>query len=271
VPGLTVTVIAKNEASRIADALRSVQWADEIIVVDAESDDETVAIARQFTQRVVVRPWSGYGAQKNYAASLARNDWILSLDADERVTPELGDEIRRTLAAPRFLGYNIPRVTRHLDRWIRTTDWYPDLQLRLYDRRAAQWDLRRVHEAMMVAGPVGRLTNELHHLPYASLADHADTIDHYTTEAARQMFDDGRRAGLLQIAGHPPLAFIRNYVLKAGFRDGSAGFIISAMNAYYVFLKFAKRWELGNGAATGKPRPPRVPEVPELPEVPQVR
>lgn len=244
-PGLTVTVITRNEAARLADALRSVQWADEIVVVDSESDDGTVAVAREFTDRVFVRPWPGYGAQKNYAASMAAHDWILSLDADERVTSPLAEEIRRTLAAgPSCSGYRIPRVTWHLNRWIRSTDWHPDYQLRLYDRRASHWDLRRVHESMVVAGRVGTLAGELEHLPYRAIGEHLETIDRYTTYAAQQMFEDGRRAGLLQVAGHPPLAFIRNYVLKGGFRDGTAGFIVSAMNAYYVFLKFAKLWEL---------------------------
>ena len=244
-PGITVTVITRNEAARLADALRSVQWADEIVVVDSESDDGTVAVAREFTDRVFVRPWPGYGAQKNYAASMAAHDWILSLDADERVTPPLADEIRRTLAVgPTYSGYRIPRVTWHLNRWIRSTDWHPDYQLRLYDRRASQWDLRRVHESMMVSGRVGQLSGELEHLPYRTISDHLETIDRYTTYASQQMHEEGRRAGLLQVAGHPPLAFIRNYVLKGGFREGTAGFVVSAMNAYYVFLKFAKLWEL---------------------------
>ena len=139
-PKLTVTVIAKNEAANLARALSSVSWAQEIIVVvDAESTDETAGIARQFTNRVILRPWPGYVGQKNYAASIASNDWILSLDADERVTPTLAPEIQAALAQPAHAAYAIPRVTWHLGRWIRTTDWYPDYQLRLYDRRAGRW------------------------------------------------------------------------------------------------------------------------------------
>jgi glycosyltransferase involved in cell wall biosynthesis len=245
VPKLSVTVITHNESADIAAALESVAWADEIIVVDAESTDDTVAIARQFTDRVVVRPWPGYVAQKNHGASLASHDWILSLDADERVTPSLAAEIRASLsAAPAHPAYRVPRVTWHLGRWIRTTDWYPDHQVRLYDRRAAQWTGRYVHEAVAVNGPVGQLRGELQHFAYRDIADHLETIDRYTTLAARQMHETGRRAGLLQLAGHPPLAFLRNYIARGGFRDGVPGFIISAMNAYYVFLKFAKLWAL---------------------------
>ena len=244
-PKLSVTIITKNEAADIGAAIASAAWADEIVVVDSESTDETVAIARRYTDRLIVREWPGYAAQKNYAASIAAHDWILSLDADERITPALADEIKVTLGgAPAALGYRVPRVTWHLGRWIRTTDWYPDYQLRLYDRRAAAWTGRYVHEAVLVDGSVGRLRGELQHFAYRDVAEHLETIDRYTTYAARQMREEGRRAGFLQIAGHPPLAFVRNYLLRGGVRDGVPGFIISALNAYYVFLKFAKLWEL---------------------------
>jgi glycosyltransferase involved in cell wall biosynthesis len=245
VPKLSVTVITKNEAADIGDALASVAWADEIVVVDSHSTDDTVAIARQYTDRVVVRDWAGYSDQKNYAAAIASHDWILSLDADERVTPELATELQALKAgAPPEAGFRIPRVTWHLGRWIRTTDWYPDHQLRFYDRRAAEWTGKYVHEGVSVRGAVGQLSGELQHYAYRGISDHLETIDRYTTLAARQMHDAGRRAGLLQIAGHPPLAFLRNYLAHGGIRDGGAGFIISAMNAYYVLLKFAKLWEL---------------------------
>ena len=244
-PKLSVTVITKNEAADIGEALASVRWADEIIVVDSRSTDDTVGIARQYTDRVVVRDWPGYIDQKNHAASLAAHDWILSVDADERVTPELAAEIQARLKdAPREAAFQIPRVTWHLGRWVRSTDWYPDYQLRLYDRRSAQWTGRYVHEAVTVRGATGRLRSELQHYAYRDIADHLDTINHYTTLAARQMREDGRRAGLLQLAGHPPLAFLRNYLAHGGIRDGLPGFIISALNAYYVFLKFAKLWDL---------------------------
>lgn len=249
-PKLTVTVIAKNEAANLARALSSVTWADElIVVVDAESTDETAGIARQFTSRVIVRAWPGYVGQKNYAASIASNDWILSLDADERVTPRLADEIRAVLVHPALAAYAIPRVTWHLGRWIRSTDWYPDHQLRLYDRRAAQWTGKYVHEAVTANGSTGYLRGELEHYPYRDISDHLETIERYTSYAAAQMHEAGRRAGLLQLAGYPPLAFLRNYLLRGGIRDGAPGFIVSTMNAYYVFLKFAKLRELDSAAA----------------------
>jgi len=244
-PKLSVTIITKNEGADIEAALASVAWADEIIVVDSNSTDDTAAIARRHTDHVVVRDWPGYGAQKNYAASIAAYDWILSVDADERVTPELASEIRALLATtPREAAFRVPRVTWHLGRWIRTTDWYPDYQLRLYDRRAAEWTGAYVHEAVSVRGAVGQLRAELQHYAYRDIADHLETIDRYTTLAARQMHEAGRRVGVAGLLVHPPLAFLRNYVAKGGCRDGAAGVIVSSLNAYYVFLKFAKLWEL---------------------------
>lgn len=261
-PNVSVTVITKNEATHIAAALESVSWADEIIVVDAESTDETVSVARGFTDRVFVRAWPGYVDQKNHAASLASHDWILSLDADELVVPALASEIRALVAgASPHVAYRIPRVSWYLGRWIRTTDWYPDHQLRLYDRRAARWTGRYVHEALTATGSVGQLHGELQHFPYRDIADHLETINRYTSDAARQMYEGGRRTHFLQLAGHPPLAFLRNYIVRGGFRDGVPGLIISGMNAYYVFLKFAKLWEL-QSAAPGNHDAPKTPKTP---------
>ena len=244
-PKVSVTVITKNEAADIAAALDSVAWADERIVVDSCSTDDTVAIAGRHGARVVSREWPGYVAQKNYAASLATNDWILSLDADERVTPELAAEIQSTLAKePEERGFWIPRVTFHLGRWIRTTDWYPDDQLRLYDRRAAEWTGKYVHEGVKVRGRAGRLRNELQHYAYRDVDEHMETIEHYTTLAAKQMFEQGRRATALDVVLQPAFAFFRNFILKRGFLDGSVGLTISRMNARYVSMKFAKLRDL---------------------------
>jgi hypothetical protein len=144
-------------------------------------------------------------------------------------------------------------VSHALGRWVRTTDWYPDWQLRLYDRRRGRWDeTRLVHEAVRVDGEAGRLEGELQHFAYRDLSHHLQTIDRYTTLAAADMAAQGRAATLLQLASHPPLAFLRNYVLKGGVRDGTAGLVISSMNAWYVFLKYAKLWELKNKSEIGR-------------------
>jgi glycosyltransferase involved in cell wall biosynthesis len=252
---VTATVITFNEAANIRAALESLSWADEIVVVDSQSTDGTADIARQFTNTVIVRPWPGYTAQKNFAAGEARHDWIFSLDADERVTPALSGEIAGVLREPRVSGYRVPRVTFHLGRWIRSTDWYPDYQLRLYDRRRARWTGKYVHESVQADGPVSDLHGELLHYAYRDLAHHFQTMNRYTTLAARQMFEEGRQAGWLDLAVHPPAAFLRNYVLRGGFRDGVPGLIVSAMNARYVGLKFAKLWELCS-PSTSTPRAP---------------
>jgi glycosyltransferase involved in cell wall biosynthesis len=253
---LTVTMITRDEAANIAAALESVRWADEIIVVDSESTDRTVDIARRFTDKVIVRPWPGYIAQKNFAAEQASHDWVLSLDADERVSSELAAEIRQILNdVPGATGYRLPRVTNHLGRWIRSTDWYPDYQLRLYDRRHARWAGRHVHESVQAEGVVGQLRGELHHYAYRDIAHHLQTMDRYTTLAARQMYEDGRRATWIDILITPRLTFFRNFILRGGFRDGMAGLVISAMNSYYVGLKFAKLWELCSPSTSTPPAP----------------
>lgn len=244
-PKLTATVITRNESANILAALDSVSWADELIVVDSGSTDDTVALARQRTDRVFVRDWPGYSAQKNFAAGQASNDWVLSLDADERVTPGLADEIRALLGdEPRERGYLIPRVSFYLGKWIRTTDWYPDHQLRLYDRRVAAF-AGEVHEGVRVTGDVGRLRAELRHVPYRDIAHHLQTIDRYTTLAAQQMQGQGRTVGPAGMAARPLGAFLRNYLARSGWRDGGVGLVVSILNSYYVFLKFAKLWELG--------------------------
>jgi glycosyltransferase involved in cell wall biosynthesis len=245
VPKVSVTIITLNEAAHIGAAIDSVAWADEILVVDSGSRDETCEIARRKGARIETRLWTGWVDQKNHAATLAANDWILSLDADERVTPALAAEIKALVAAePPLRGYRAPRVTFHLGRWIRSTDFYPDYQTRLYDRRAARWRGEYVHESVAVDGGVGTLRHEIEHYSFDHLSDQLARINSYSSLAARQMWESGRRAGPLAMLVHPPAAFIRNYVLRRGFVDGTAGLLLSIMNAYGVFVKLAKLWEL---------------------------
>ncbi|MBI2219618.1 MAG: glycosyltransferase family 2 protein [Acidobacteria bacterium] len=257
-PKLSVTIITRNEAANIAPALGSVAWADDIVVVDCGSTDATVDVARARGARVFHRDWKGFAEQKNYAAELAEHDWILSLDADERVTPALADEIRALMASePAQAGYRIPRVSWYLGRWIRTTDWYPDRQLRLYDRRRARWGTRRVHESVNVDGEAGRLQHEIQHRPYRDLTHHLDTMNRYTTLAAEEMYEQGRRSGLASLTVLPVAAFARNYVLRRGFMQGTRGFVISVLNSYYVLLKFLKLWERQtSGPGTTEPVSP---------------
>lgn len=242
-PKVSAVVITLNEASNISDALTSVAWADEIVVVDSGSTDDTVQLATQHTDRVTYHPWDGYGAQKDYATSLASYDWVLSLDADERVTPALAEEITTLLhreQGPTHRGYRVPRTTWYANRWMRTTDWYPDYQLRLYDRRGASWGRDLVHESVHLDGPPGTLAHDIQHYAYRDLAGHVATINRYTTLAANQMAREGRHAGLTDLLIHPPAAFLRNYLLRRGCLQGRAGLLVSLMNSYYVLLKYAK-------------------------------
>jgi glycosyltransferase involved in cell wall biosynthesis len=262
VPRLSVTVITRDEQANLARALESVRWADEILVVDCGSTDDTVAIARRFGARVIVRDWPGYVEQKNHAADAAAHDWILSLDADERVSDALAAEIRSLLrAVPAAAGYRIPRVSYYLGRWIRTTSWYPDYQLRLYDRRRARWHGRHVHEGVRVEGEPGVLTCELEHYSYRDVSHHLEKMSLYAALAARGLHEQGRTATVGELVLAPALTFITNYVLRRGFRDGRVGFIVSALNSFYVFLKFARLWELqhaSGGSRDDRERPSRL-------------
>jgi glycosyltransferase involved in cell wall biosynthesis len=245
VPKVSVTIITLNEAEHIGAAIDSVAWADEVVVVDSGSIDGTVEIAKERRARVAVRDWPGYVDQKNYAAALAANDWIFSLDADERVPPPLAQEIRQRLEHVNGVAaFRGPRVAFHLGRWVRTTDFYPDYQTRLYDRRAAKWRGKYVHESVGTDGRIEFLTSELQHYSFRDVADQIERINRYTTLAARQMHEEGRRSGAVQMLVHPPAAFLRNYILRRGVLDGTAGLTISLLNSYSVLVKFAKLWEL---------------------------
>ncbi len=239
---ISAVLITLDEEERLPAALDSVAFCDEVLVVDAGSRDRTRELAEARGARVLLNsPWPGWVPQRRLAAEAARHDWVLALDADERVTPALRDEIealrRGGLAGA---GYRVPRATFYLGRWIRATDWYPDLQLRLFDRRRAEWQGGLVHESVAARGPVGRLRGELEHHPYRDVSAHLRRIDAYTTLWAEQAARAGRPARLVDLVFAPPWAFFRNYVLKGGFRLGRAGFTVSSLNAYYTLVKLAK-------------------------------
>jgi len=242
-PPISVILITKDAAAHVERALRSVAWAQERIVVDAGSSDGTVALATPLATRIETRAWSGYGDQKNHAASLASHDWVLSLDADEAITDALRAQIAALAARPEAAAFRMPRVTWYLGRWIRSTDWYPDRAVRLYDRRRAYWDDRPVHEALVVQGRIGDLTGEIEHRPYADVAEHLSRMNHYTTLAAAQMHAAGRQARAWHLVVHPVTTFVRNYIARGGFRDGVPGLIVSMLGGVYVLQKYVKLWE----------------------------
>ena len=240
VPSVSVIVITKNAAAHVERALRSVAWADERIVVDAGSTDDTVVLARPLATRVETREWSGYGDQKNFAASLATHDWVLSLDADEALSPELAREI----ASLDFSkdGYELPRRSWYLGRWITHGTWGPDPVLRLFRRDKGRFSPDLVHETVVLEGSRSRLHGSLDHWPYRDLSHHHAKIDALSTLAAERMFAEGRRASWASLALKPGFEFLRSYVLRAGFLDGAPGLIAAGMHAHYNFLKQAKLW-----------------------------
>jgi glycosyltransferase involved in cell wall biosynthesis len=250
---LSAVIIAKDEEERIVSAIESVSFCDEVLVLDGGSTDRTRERAERAGARVLQNePWPGYVAQRNRASDHARHDWVLAVDADERVTPALRDEIQ-ALRRSGFThaGYRIPRVAHYMGRFVRATDWYPDPQLRLYDRRRGRWQGHLVHESVKVDGSVGRLRHELEHYTYRDVSHHMQTIDRYTTLWAEQAFAQGQRAGMVTAFFAAGFAFFRNYVLRRGLLLGAVGLTISTMNAYYTYAKLAKLIERARTTPSG--------------------
>ena len=243
-PRLSVVIVTRNEEERIRACLESVGWADELIVVDAESEDKTTSIARELTDHVIVRPWPGYAAQKNYGLELARGAWILSLDADELVSPALRAEIERVieLDGPGD-GYSVPRRNIFWGRWIRHGGLYPDRQVRLFRRGRGRFGERRVHEAVPVDGAVRALAGHLEHRSYRDVSDFLARADRYATLAAEDIIAHGRRVRAWEFVLRPLGRFLGMYVLERGFLDGARGFLLAALYAYYVLIRCAKVWE----------------------------
>jgi glycosyltransferase involved in cell wall biosynthesis len=247
--GVSVTVITRNEQARIRECLESAAWADEVVVVDAESTDATVAIARDFTSRVVVRPWPGFAAQKNFALGQATQPWVLSLDADERISPELREEILAVLAQDGPLdGYEMPRRNLFLGRWIRHGMWYPDYQLRLFRRERASFPPVEVHESPRVDGRVGRLRHALVHRSYEGIGDFVERADRYSTLAARDLVAGGGTPSTADLLLRPLGRFLAMYLWHRGFLDGGPGLLLAGLYSYYVFLRTAKAWVLARQA-----------------------
>ncbi len=252
---LSVCIIARDEERNLPRCLDSVAWADEtVVVVDANSRDATEALARARGARVVVQPYEGNVEQKNLALDLATGDWVLALDADEAVTGELAASVRAALAQPAGpAGYELNRLTYHLGRWIRHGDFYPDWQLRLFRREAGRWAGINPHGRVVVDGATGRLAGHLEHYSYRDLADQVARIQSFSRIQAAALHAEGRRASLAKLVLNPPFRFFRAFVLKAGWRDGIPGLVIAAATAFHVFLKYAKLWELAQGAGTPEP------------------
>jgi len=244
-PTISVAVIAKNEADRIARLLTSVGFADEIVVVDSGSSDDTAAVCEAHGARVIHHPWAGYVAQKQFAMAQTTSEWILCLDADEEISDGLAEEIQYRLnhAAPDIYGFSMPRLSRYLGTWIRHGGWYPDRKVRLVRRGKAAWGGIDPHDRLDVDGKVAALSEPIFHYVYRSISDQVDTINSFSNIYAQQ---HGPAGSLFILTGAAHLAgkFLECYLWKLGFLDGLPGFIIAVNSAWYVFLKHTKAWEL---------------------------
>ena len=238
---ITATIITLNEERNIARAIESLRCCDEILIVDSGSVDRTVELAEKLDVRVIEAGWLGYAAQKNWAAEKASHDWILSLDADEAISEPLEAEIlalKKT--GPRFDAYTMPRLARYLGRWILHSGWYPDLKVRLYNRRKAKFVGDFVHESVITQGRVGHLQGNILHFTCESLSEHVKTMDRYTTLAAQEVAARKMHVPLSKIIIDPAWTFLKTYFIQRGFLDGVEGLIIAYMASYYTFLKYSK-------------------------------
>lgn len=243
-PSLSVIIITMNESGNIRACLESIAWADEIVVVDSGSTDGTPEICREFTQRVYTHDWPGFGKQKNRALGYATKDWVLSLDADERVTPELQAQILDAASAARYDGYYIPRLSQFCGKFIHHSGWYPDYVLRLFRRGTGKFSDDLVHETVLLQGATGKLNAPLLHYSYRNTADVGRKVQHYAASAAQQMFKAGRQASRLDAPLRGGWAFLRTYLLRLGILDGKAGWDIARMNAHTTYLKYKKLREM---------------------------
>lgn len=242
-PEISVIIITKNEAARIRSCLKSIAWADEIIVVDSGSSDDTTAICREFTPHVFVHAdWPGFGPQKNRALNYASKDWVLSLDADEQVTPTLRAEIEAAISQPWADAYEIPRLSSFCGRFMHHSGWSPDYVLRLFPRKSARFSDALVHESVQIEGETARLTQSLLHDSYRDFEDVLLKLNSYSSAAAQMLEKRGKKGSLSQAILHGSWAFFRTYFLRRGFLDGREGFMLAVMNAENSYYRYIKLW-----------------------------
>ena len=253
---LTVAIIAFNAGSQIGPCLASVGFADEVLVVDSGSTDDTVAVAARHGARVETREWLGFGRQKQHAVALARNDWVLCLDVDERVSEPLARSIRAALASRRYRAYRMARRNRFLGRWLAHGEGYPDWTVRLFHRAHASWSNDEVHEAVLTTAEVGRLDGDLLHDSAEDVATYMGKQNRYTSLHAEALFKQGLRAGYWRLAASPLVRFVKFYFLRLGFLDGGPGFahvVIGCNNTFHKYLKLIELEKMGARANGEKP------------------
>lgn len=243
---LSACIITYNEADRLGDCLRSVAFCDELLVVDSHSTDATRDIAGSLGARVIERDWPGYRSQKQFAVDSATSDWVLCLDADERVSPALRGQIEalRQRGFPDHAGWSIPRITDYFGRFLRHGNAYPDRLVRLFDRRCGGWAGYEIHENTRVLGRIGRLSGHLEHYSYRSLSDHQERMRRYAELMARALHEGGKRGNLLKVIVNPQWRFLRGYLLRLGFLDGWRGLVFALVEANYVRRKYLQLYML---------------------------
>jgi glycosyltransferase involved in cell wall biosynthesis len=246
---LSACIITYNEADRIEACLRSVGFCDEIVVVDSHSTDATRDLALTLSARVIERDWPGYRTQKQFAVDAASSDWVLCLDADERVSAELRAEIEaaRANGFTSYAGWSVPRITDYFGRFLRHGNAYPDRLTRLFDRRRGRWVGHEIHENTRVDGPVGILRGHLEHFSYRNLSDHQARMQRYASLMAQALYDSGKRCGLGKVLLNPQWRFVRGYVLRLGFLDGWRGLVFALIEANYVRRKYLELYVMGKG------------------------
>jgi len=252
-PTLTVFIAAKNEAANIADCVASARFADEVLVLDSGSSDDTVALARAAGARVEITDWPGYGPQQNRAIDLARGDWLFSLDADERISEVLAQEIRSAIQQARFNGYDVPRRSLFVTRFLRHSGWWPDRTRRLVRRGRGRFTTHEIHANLRIDGAIGHLQAPLIHYSYRDLASVLEKMNRYSSGSARDLHAQGRRGSLGGAIAHGLWAFLRTYLLRLGVLDGAEGFMVAVVNAETSYYKHLKLAELGRRAGGGTP------------------
>jgi glycosyltransferase involved in cell wall biosynthesis len=243
---VSAVIIVYNEEHNLPACLDTVSWTDEIVVVDSHSKDSTAEVARKYTDAIYQKEYQGHIDKKRFAVSKASHDWVLSIDADERATPELVEEIKAVLTkrGNRRVAYTMPRITWHLGRWIRHGEWHPDRVTRLFRKSRMRYEGTEPHDRVVIAGPTGHLTGKLLHYNYRDFADQIQTVQAYSDLAARAMFAENSRTGILGLVFRPAFRFLKCYFLKLGFLDGWPGLIMASTSAFYVHAKYAKLYEL---------------------------
>lgn len=251
---ISATVITKNEERNIGDCLESLSWADEIIVLDSGSTDKTVDIAKRYTNKVFVEHWRGMGAQKDRAVELASGPWIISLDADERVTAESGKEIRNVIGDGRAQAYAMRRKNYYQDQWIRHCGWWPDWVTRVFTKGQAHFSNEAIHASLQTSATVGKLTHPIVHYSFNSPEDFLGRTRSYAQHQAREMYRNGRRASVWTAISHAGFAFLHTYLTRLGFLDGAAGLLISVSNFVGVFYRYMMLRHLNLNAEISKKR-----------------